>query len=137
MFKEETLEERLNRHLGGGGWIGVDLDGTFAYYDRWRGNTHIGKPIPAMLARIKRYLKLGHEVRIVTARASGKGAASSIDAIETYCEKHLGQKLKVTCQKDFGMIVLFDDRAIQVVPNTGQTLADAHAAEIAALRGAP
>ena len=30
------------------GWIGVDLDGTLAFYDMWRGMEHIGKPIPAM-----------------------------------------------------------------------------------------
>jgi len=24
------------------GWIGVDLDGTLALYDRWRGIEHVG-----------------------------------------------------------------------------------------------
>jgi hypothetical protein len=32
----------------------------------------------------------------------------------------LGQKLEVTCVKDLGMEQLFDDRAVQVVPNTGK-----------------
>jgi hypothetical protein len=28
-----------------GGWIGVDLDGTLAHYDGWKGIDHIGEPI--------------------------------------------------------------------------------------------
>lgn len=35
------------------GWIGVDLDGTLAFYDSWRGIDHIGAPIPLMLQRVK------------------------------------------------------------------------------------
>lgn len=30
-------------------WLGVDLDGTLAVYDKWRGIEHIGAPIPAMV----------------------------------------------------------------------------------------
>lgn len=51
------------------GWIGVDLDGTLAHYDGWKGETHIGKPIPLMLARVKRWLAEGKEVRIVRRNA--------------------------------------------------------------------
>jgi hypothetical protein len=50
------------------GWIGVDLDGTMAYYDGWKGADHIGEPIPAMVERVKRWLAEGREVRIFTAR---------------------------------------------------------------------
>jgi hypothetical protein len=35
------------------------------------------------------------------------------------------------------MIEQWDDRAVQVVSNTGRTLADEHAAELSALRGRP
>lgn len=49
-------------------WIGVDLDGTLAYYDGWKGEHHIGDPIPEMLDRVKGWLEQGYEVRIVTAR---------------------------------------------------------------------
>lgn len=34
------------------GWIGVDLDGTLAHYEGWKGVEHIGEPIPAMVERI-------------------------------------------------------------------------------------
>ena len=39
------------------GWIGVDLDGTLAHYDGWKGIEHVGPPIPAMLARVKYWLE--------------------------------------------------------------------------------
>lgn len=33
----------------GTGWIGVDLDGTLAIYDVWRGANHIGEPVPTYM----------------------------------------------------------------------------------------
>jgi len=39
--------------------------------------------------------------------------------IEEWCRQHIGQVLEVTNVKDFGMIELWDDRAIQVESNTG------------------
>lgn len=41
------------------GWIGVDLDGTLAHYDGWKGADHIGEPIPAMVERVKQWLSEG------------------------------------------------------------------------------
>lgn len=103
------------------GYIGVDLDGTLAFYDGWRGATHVGEPIRPMVKRVKQWLKAGVEVRIVTARASHKhDLAEVIAAIDTWCLKHIGQKLAVTCEKTFGLIELWDDRAVQVIPNTGR-----------------
>ena len=42
-----------------GGWIGVDLDATFAVYNGWQGELHIGAPIPAMVERVKQGLADG------------------------------------------------------------------------------
>jgi hypothetical protein len=39
-------------------------------------------------------------------------------------KKHIGQKLEVTCVKDFKMKLLYDDRAIQVKKNTGKCVTD-------------
>ena len=39
--------------------------------------------------------------------------------IDRWCLKHLGEALPITCIKDMRMTELWDDRAIQVVPNTG------------------
>lgn len=113
------------------GWIGVDLDGTLARSDRpWDGS--VGNPVETMLARVKDWLAMGVEVRIMTARV-GRGGYSEFsqrwadDAfiveqkaiINAWCLKHLGQILPVTCEKDFMMIELWDDRAVQIIPNTG------------------
>jgi hypothetical protein len=106
------------------GWIGVDLDGTLAEYDEWRGPTEIGAPVPAMVERVKRWLGEGREVRIFTARAFlGPGQDLVVRAIQEWSREHLGAVLLITCIKDFGMIELWDDRAVSVEPNTGRQLA--------------
>lgn len=97
------------------GWIGVDLDGTLAHYDRWRGTDHIGVPVRRMRRRVVEWLAEGRDVRIFTARTE-----DSYDAIRRWCVKHLHQELPITNVKDFGMIELWDDRAVQVVVNTGR-----------------
>lgn len=100
------------------GWIAVDLDGTLAHYDRWRGAHHIGEPVVRMVGRVKAWLAEGKEVRIFTARVCD-GEPETRAVIERWCVKHIGMKLAITNVKDYGMIVLYDDRAIQVIPNTG------------------
>jgi hypothetical protein len=52
------------------GWIGVDLDGTLAQYGKWAGIYYIGKPIPLMMARVKKWLAQGKDIRIFTARVA-------------------------------------------------------------------
>lgn len=44
--------------------------------------------------------------------------------IVAWCEAHLGKKLPVTDRKDFRMWELWDDRAVQVVHNTGVRVGD-------------
>jgi hypothetical protein len=116
-----------------GGWIGVDLDGTLAVYDRWRGPYHIGAPIPAMVERVRRWLTEGRDVRIFTARVTelpqnADGTEHDLqkvrDAIRAWCKENVGQWLPITNVKDWHMMELWDDRAVQVRPNTGVTLAD-------------
>lgn len=107
--------------LGQRGWIGVDLDGTLAAYGEWRGVDSIGDPVPHMVSRVHRWMAEGQDVRIMTARVSRPGEEGwrALIAIQNWCQKHIGAVLPVTCQKDFAMIELWDDRAIQVIPNTG------------------
>jgi hypothetical protein len=107
-------------------WIGVDLDGTLAEYHRWMGIEHIGDPVPAMLERVKGWLAEGVEVRIFTARVcrpADRGAA--IRRIGDWCEMHGLPRLQVTNTKDYGMIELWDDRAVRVEMNVGRR-ADEH-----------
>jgi FMN phosphatase YigB (HAD superfamily) len=108
------------------GWIGVDLDGTLAHYTGWNGHEHIGEPVPLMLERVKKWIAEGQEVRIFTARAS---VDEHVEIVEEWCLKHVGRKLEVTNVKDYKMIQLWDDRAVQVLPNTGRAVLD----EVAAL----
>ena len=101
------------------GWIGVDLDGTLAHYDRWRGLYHIGEPIPKMLERVRRWVDEGRRVKIFTARASVPGA---IPPIKEWLLRHGLGDLEITNVKDFGMVTLYDDRCVQVEPNTGELI---------------
>lgn len=112
------------------GWIGVDLDGTLAQYDGWKGIEHIGEPIPAMVERVKLLLEAGETVKIFTARVSKmiapydseehEEAVAAGLIIKLWTEEVFGVQLEVTCVKDFGMIELWDDRCVQVEPNTGR-----------------
>ena len=131
------------------GWIGVDFDGTLATYDKWVSATHCGEPIGPMVERVKRWRAEGREVRIFTARVFPitqvvedgdlpslrrslpalaptqlptrvHQAVEAIGAIQAWSDIHLGEVLPITCVKDHGMIELYDDRAVQVRPNTGE-----------------
>jgi hypothetical protein len=134
--------------MSSNGWIGVDFDGTLAFYERKKYRSgEVGPPIPKMLARVKQMLEAGKTVKIFTARAypftdvdadadymalqisaralrgeqadRANDALLNIAAIRTFCMDHLGRVLTITCVKDFYMDELWDDRAIQVVHNTG------------------
>jgi len=113
------------------GWIGVDLDGTLARYDGWRGIEHVGEPIKPMCDRVREWLVRGIEVRVFTARVTQPDQALELSGhyrsisdviapIDEFCEREFDRKLKVTNVKDFGMVELWDDRAVQVVMNTGE-----------------
>jgi hypothetical protein len=116
------------------GWIGVDLDGTLAEYHHLVDLVTIGKPIKPMVDRVKRWLAEGRDVRVFTARVShleghndltNDSFVSNVDiinAIQDWCEIHIGQRLPVTCVKDFRMIELWDDRAVQVEMNVGEPI---------------
>ena len=122
-------------------WIGVDLDGTLAKYDGYKGADQIGEPVPVMLERVKEWLERNYEVRIFTARVYpipivsveqdlhcylGRQetalAGESAFHIQKWCKKHLRKVLPITCQKDYAMIELWDDRCVRVEMNTGKIL---------------
>jgi hypothetical protein len=110
------------------GWIGVDLDGTLAHYDGWKGIYLIGAPIPLMIDRVQQWLAEGKQVRIMTARVHPNQDGRTLEIvrywIEKWCLEHIGQVLPITHEKDFGMICLYDDRCEQVEKNTGQLVVD-------------
>ena len=100
--------------------ICVDLDGTLALYDGWKGPEHIGEPVPLMAQRVREWLEAGIEVRIFTARAC---VPDHIPPIEAWCETHFGVRLQVTNQKEYSTVEFWDDRAITVQENTGVVIA--------------
>ena len=103
--------------MSSNGWIAVDLDGTLAHYEGWKGGS-IGAPVPLMVERVRRWIAAGEDVRIFTARVSS-GEPGVREAIRAWCLEHIGAVLPITNIKDFAMKQLWDDRAVQVIPNTG------------------
>jgi hypothetical protein len=94
-----------------------------------------------MVERVKAWLAAGREVRIFTARVHPlnmvmpndsivhhlvnpidriRECAQSATAIRLFCARHLGKVLPITCIKDWSMDELYDDRAVQVIKNTGE-----------------
>ena len=82
-----------------------------------------------MLQRVKDWLEQGIEVRIVTARVweseyyteqNYKEAQQARKLVQEWCIKHIGKMLPVIYYKDNLMKELWDDRAVQVVKNTGE-----------------
>ena len=114
-----------------GGWIGVDLDGTLAHYEEWKGHLHIGAPIPLMVERVRLWLRDGYEVRVFTARVCeskpqdvADGVCPIVNVIRAWCLEHIGDELPVTNIKDYAMLELWDDRVVQVRPNTGEPVGE-------------
>jgi len=104
-------------------WIGVDLDGTLVEYTGWKGVDHLGAPVPLMVDRVNNWLEAGETVKIFTARVcglTGDELDAAVQPIAKFCLEHFGRMLDITCVKDFGMIELWDDRAVQVEANTGK-----------------
>lgn len=95
-------------------WIGVDLDGTLAL---WAGPETVGEPIQPMMDRVKEWIQHGIDVRIFTARACDP---SRVQVVREWLDKHGLGELQITNQKDFDMIQLWDDKAVQVIKDTGE-----------------
>lgn len=122
-------------------WIGVDLDGTLAMYEGWKGPMEIGEPIPTMIERMQEWWVKRQEVRIFTARCyplmyvplsyspdwvpcnyEQQIAKQAVEAIRHWCNTHLGRYYAITCVKDYSMWQLWDDRAVQIEQNTGRRM---------------
>jgi hypothetical protein len=127
-------------------WIGADLDGTLAEWHGWNGS--IGLPVPSMVDRVLQLIDQGEIVKIFTARIYPIGttewntpaalslrggpqeAYNQLQQVQQWSQKYLGKILPVTCIKDPLMKYCLDDRAAQVIRNTGQ-LANPKGVELA------
>lgn len=130
MIGNATEAEVRNRNNGAftedKAWIGVDLDGTLAVYDGWKGLTEIGAPVPAMIERVKKLYAEGKNIRIFTARVGPPSTLAEIclfqHALDVWCFKYIGTTFPATHEKDFNMIDFYDDRCKQVAMNTGEVI---------------
>lgn len=103
-----------------GSWVGVDFDGTWSSTDNpghFVPPYPLGEATPLMTLRVRIMRKAGLRVKLFTARAASPEAVSKL---QIWMEKAIGEVLEVTDRKDYQMIRFFDDRALQVVPNTGR-----------------
>lgn len=102
-------------------WIGVDFDGTLAEYDGWKDASYAGAPIKLMVRRVKDWLAQGKEVKIFTARAdeTKPDYEENMQTVRKWCLEVFGMVLDITNRKNMAMIELWDDRAIQLIENTG------------------
>ena len=115
-------EEKTLKQL----WIGVDIDGTLAKYEGWKGWDHIGDPIPETVKKVNTWLNKGIKVCIFTARTSEVSRARNNitfeqmkEVIDNWCEKNLGFKLPIKKEKDCWMLGAIDDSIVQMDKNTG------------------
>ena len=107
--------------------IAVDLDGTLAEQESPYDPTRIGKPIPAMVNRVIKWLRQGKKIVILTARLNSQTHTKrqllfTRKLIEHWTKKYLGKALPCTAEKHASMAVIYDDRAVQVKRNTGKII---------------
>lgn len=96
--------------------IAVDLDGTLAeYFNTW--GAPIGKPVLKMLTRIYEWKAAGKRVVIFTARAE---VPEQIPIVRAWLEPLGLGDMEITNRKTLDIIEFWDDRAVQVIPNTGE-----------------
>jgi len=95
-------------------WVGFDFDGTLA-------REYTFEPILPMVRRLRTYLKNGTECRILTARGNDP---DGINLVKTWLREQNLPDLQVTSKKDYQMIVLYDDRARQVIQNVGDVVGE-------------
>lgn len=111
-------------------WYAVDFDGTLAYSGTKVWDGPLGDPIYEMVDRVRKWLDEGKEVRIFTARVSPfdkNGTPQTVaglkeirNRIGDWTEKYIGKRLDCTCQKDHWVVQIWDDRAVQVIRDTGE-----------------
>jgi len=108
-------------------WYAFDLDKTLAEYPPKNGES-IGKPIPTMVAKLRSYIAKGRDCRIFTARVGPDKTATELTQFKYDLRLWLLRQglpsLEATVTKDRWMEELWDDKAKQVVPNTGEIIED-------------
>lgn len=105
-------------------WLAVDLDGTLAKYDGWKGEDHIGELIEPMAEKIIQRFNEGWQIAIFTARVSSNVLEENVRAERIIWAWLESNKIDmyingITATKHKHFREFWDDRAFNVVPNTG------------------
>jgi hypothetical protein len=107
--------------------ICVDLDGCLARYDGWRGQEHIGDPLPGALAAIRELHAAGHRLIIYTCRCGnyereqygdGLSREQSAEIVRAWLSRHgFPGELDVYLGDGKPMADMYvDDKAVRVAP---------------------
>jgi hypothetical protein len=110
--------------------IGIDFDGTLAYSGTVVWDGPLGDPIMNAVELARKFIDLGIEVRIFTARVSPfnkdgspqtrAGLNEIKNRIGDWTEKYIGKRLDSTNQKDHNTLFIIDDKCIQIIRDTGE-----------------
>lgn len=117
-YKGIIMREYLNKIQTKDEIIAVDLDGTLAYFDHFRGHDHVGEPIPKMMERVKKWVDEKKHIVIFTARAFF--GEEGISPVKLWLKENGLPDFEITNIKHPDMIEIWDDRAIRVEKNTGE-----------------
>jgi len=103
-----------------------DLDGTLFKHPRGH-DFSIGEPIPKMIDFLRQQLKIGWKVKIFTARWANPDTREEQeklirDALREHVSEEASQ-LEITNAKDLYTRTIYDDRAVQVIMDTGEIVA--------------
>lgn len=104
------------------GWVGIDLDGTAAYWGKSWDGWSIHEPIPKMIEKIHWLIEKKIPWKIFTARVGSEDNGwneGQRRLIQDWCQEHIGHVPEITATKDYYMVVLWDDRAWNVKLDTG------------------
>jgi adenylylsulfate kinase len=88
--------------------VALDFDGVLAQYDGWRGEDHLGQPMPGMRDLVAALERRGCAVVVFTTRPA--------DRIHGWLRDHGFPALEVTNVKERRMVVFLDDRAVRFEP---------------------
>jgi hypothetical protein len=105
------------------GVLAVDLDGTLAKKEHPFNPYSVGEPVQPVLQHLLNEKAKGRSISILTARASSNDPGLR-RAVRTWLDRHGLEGVHITSQKTPDMVEIIDDRARQVIPDTGRVVGD-------------
>ena len=111
--------------------IAVDLDGTLAHYDSWKGIDHIGPVVPEVANAMELAQREGADIWIFTSRVSDPADAEQAGkVVHNWLVKNNFQFEGITAVKHKFFTEFWDDRAVQVIRNSGMFVLNEHTDEV-------